>query len=372
MRRIVYFTDSSDFGGTERVLLTQIGALDRNLWQPILMYHAGAGIAPLVDGAHRLGAETIAVPRMIGRQGATQLGGFIRRLRAMKPEVFHAHLTMPLACKYGLAGAALAGVPAVVASEHLFVDMPLRYSILVERIVSLGVDRYVAVSDEVARRLRERLSFPASKMKVVHNGIPLEPFEEPATAPLRSLLDPGGRRPIVLTLARLTRQKGLDYLLEAAARVPEALFAVAGEGPERARLEKHAEELRIADRVTFLGNRPDVAQLLLDCEVFVLPSLFEGLPLSVLEAMAAGKPVIATDVGGTREVVAPFQTGLLVPPGDVDALSSALCTLLADKSLARRLGEAGRARARSDFSAERMSREMTGIYDEILSSKGVR
>ncbi len=140
-----------------------------------------------------------------------------------------------------------------------------------------------------------------------------------------------------------------------------------GDGPERGALESQVATLGLRDRVQFLGYRPDIPGLLAGCDLFVLPSLYEGLPLSILEAMAAGKPVVATAIGGTDEVIVPDCTGLLVPPGDAPALATAIRTLLADPPLARRLARAGQARVATMFSAAQMVRQVTQVYDELLA-----
>jgi glycosyltransferase involved in cell wall biosynthesis len=176
---------------------------------------------------------------------------------------------------------------------------------------------------------------------------------------------------VVLTVARLDEQKGHCYLLEAAAQVPEAQFVLAGDGPLRASLEAQARSLGVEDRVKFLGYRSDIADLLADCDVFVLPSLYEGLPLSILEAMSAGKPVIATHIGGTDEAVIAGETGLLVPPADSAALAAAIRSLLTDRPLAQRLATAGRARVAQEFSAAKMVQQVIAVYDELLAKHEV-
>jgi glycosyltransferase involved in cell wall biosynthesis len=172
----------------------------------------------------------------------------------------------------------------------------------------------------------------------------------------------------VLTAARLDSQKGHEYLLRAAAGVPEATFILAGDGPLRPRLEELARSLGLAERVLFLGHRDDVPALLASCDLFVLPSLYEGLPLSLLEAMASGRPAIATDVPGSNEVVHHAESGLLVPRADPLALADAIRRLLADPAAAERLARAGRARVDRDFSVERMVRGVEAVYDQLLAS----
>jgi glycosyltransferase involved in cell wall biosynthesis len=173
---------------------------------------------------------------------------------------------------------------------------------------------------------------------------------------------------MVLTVARLEEQKGLEHLVEAAALIPDVVFVIAGEGSRRAPLEARAQALGVHDRLVFLGYRQDVPDLLACCTVFVLPSLFEGLPLAVLEAMGAGRPVVATRIGGTDEIITDGYTGLLVPPRDSVALARAIRRVLSDTDLARRLGKAGQRRALYEFSAERMAAQVTHIYDELLHS----
>jgi glycosyltransferase involved in cell wall biosynthesis len=149
------------------------------------------------------------------------------------------------------------------------------------------------------------------------------------------------------------------------------MFVFLGDGPERARLEAQAVERHLATRVMFPGQRRDVAAWLAACDIFVLPSLSEGLPLSVLEAMAARKPVIATAIGGTPEVVVHRRTGLLIPPGNSLAIANAIRQLLDDAPLAERLAAAGRVRVEREFSSEVMTQRVTHIYDQVLNEQPV-
>lgn len=371
-KTVIHFTDTNGFGGAEQMLLTILGGLDRGRWQPVLIHHGEPGAVRLEEQACKLGVKTRVVPRMRGKRGIARLPDFVRKLREERATVFHAHLTWPLACTYGLVGAALARIPAVIATQHCFVPFQSRRSILKQKLVSAVVDRYIAVSEEMARGLRPVCLSAARKVQVIHNGIRLPPFSRPASATLRAALPGAKERPVVLTISRLDRPKGLSDLLAAAPLVPEALFVLAGEGRERATLEEQARALGIADRVLFLGHRDDVPDLLACCDVFVLPSHYEGLPISVLEAMAAGKPVIATAVGGTKEVIMHGETGLLVPPRDPVALALAIRTILSDSVLAKRLAAAGMARVRQEFRAETMVERIDQVYDEVLPSSEAR
>lgn len=366
-RTIAYFTDSSGFGGAEQALLHILAGLDRQRWRPVLLYHPAPGLAPLLQGARALDVALRAVPPMpLGVQGALRVPQFIQQLRKERPAVFHAHLTWPLACKYGLIAAVLARIPAVVATAQLFVELPYgRSTRIQQRLLAVGIDKYLAVSQDIAQRLQHTFGIPPQKIHVVHNAIPLAHFNHHAAHGLRNILAPSAK-PIVFTPARLDKQKGLPYLLEAAAMVPEAVFVLAGDGPERQALEAQVHQLGISDRVVFLGYRQDIPDLLACCDVFVLPSLYEGLPLSVLEAMAAGKPVIATAIGGTDEAVVHGETGLLVPAAAAAAIAGAIRALLADPVLAQRLAAAGKARVQQQFSMETMVQRVTNVYDQLL------
>jgi glycosyltransferase involved in cell wall biosynthesis len=370
-RTVCYYTDTAGFGGAEQSLLNLVAGMERANWQTVLIYHEAPGLEPLLAGARKLEMALFPVARMPeGLVGARRVPGFVARLRRLRPAVFHAHLIWPLACKFGLMAAILARVPAIVATEQVFVKFKLDASIyLQQRLVAAGVDRYLPVSQDLARRLRARLHIPIQKMQVIYNGIALTPFERPSDAALRASLNRDSGRPIILTAARLDEQKGLRYLVEAAARVPEAQFVIAGDGPERASLEAQVSARGLQDRVIFLGFRRDIPELLAVCDLFVLPSLYEGLPVSLLEAQAAGKPVIATAIGGTDEVVVSGETGLLVPPADPAGLATAIRTLLADPSIGRRLALSGRARIQQEFSAGGMVRQVTQVYDDLLTRR---
>ncbi len=357
---VVHFTDASIFGGAEQMIVTLLARLDRRRWSPILLHHGEPGLGELIERTRRLDVQNVEVPR---KQGTRAISRFLRQAR---PAIFHAHLNWPLACSKGLVAAPLARVPGVVATQQLFVSIQSRRRVLRHKLLSTAVDRYIAVSHHMAKMLREVCLFSDKKVRVVHNGISLAPFERGSRGDLRETLAGSDGRSIVLTLARLAQQKGIGYLIEAASQVPEALFAVAGDGPERAALEAKVEACGLRGRVVFLGHRRDVPELLASCDAFVLPSLYEGLPVSVLEAMAAGRPVIATRIGGTDEAVKDGVTGLLVPPADPAALAQAIHRLLTDLGLARRLGAAARAWVRRQFSDDVMAAGVEQVYREAL------
>jgi glycosyltransferase involved in cell wall biosynthesis len=367
IRRVVHYVDSDTFGGCEEAALHLMAALDRRRWEPVLLHHANPGISRLLEGATALGIRTRAVPRVDSRRRLSGVARLWRALRAERPAIFHAHLSWPLACKHGVRAAWLARVPGVVGTAQLYVAPD---SLWRSRVMLSPFRRIIAVSEEVKTRYAQGLHLSPRKLVVVRNAIRVPPAGRAGDPALRAALARGRPDYIVLTPARLHPQKGHVYLLAAAVRVPDATFVLAGDGPLRAELEAQARALGIADRCVFLGYRADVPDLLAAADLLVLPSLFEGLPVSVLEAMAAERPVVATAIGGTDEAIVPEESGLLVPPRDPAALASAIQRLRADPGLARRLALAGRARVEREFSSDVTAGHIMRIYDEVLAETG--
>jgi glycosyltransferase involved in cell wall biosynthesis len=368
-RSIYFYTDSRELGGAELSLLMLIEGLDRDSWRPTLLLDADTGAEPLAGRAAELGAEVRRVPAMpLGLSGALRATGLARLLRAERPAVFHAHMSWPLAAKWALAAAVVARVPCV-GTVQLIPEFELERSSFHQlRLLARGVNHYVAVSHDVAAELVERFHWPASKIEVVYNAVRLERFEAPAPPGLREELG-GNSRPLVLTCARLDEQKGHRVLLRAAAQLPGVSFAFAGEGPERAALEALAAELGVADRVSFLGYREDIPALLAACDVFALPSLYEGSSLAVLEAMAAGRAVVSSAIGGTEELIEDGRSGFLVRPGDVKGLRRALAGAVEDEKLRTALAGSARARVEQDFTPQAMVGANERIYRELLGDE---
>jgi glycosyltransferase involved in cell wall biosynthesis len=365
-RTVCFFTDTMGFGGAERSLLTLMAGLDRGLWRPVLAFHATPGAELLARGADEIGVELWPVqPMPEGRRGAIRAARFAQSLRSRRFDVFHAHLTWQVACKYGLAAAVLARVPAVVASYQLLVDAHLtRPTILQQRSLARLVGRAIVVSRELEAYLRQHFHWPPEKIRLIHNAVP---FNEavPADPACRAELSPDGT-PIVLVLARLDPLKGHRVLFDAARSLSGVQFVLAGDGAEREGLERLAAETGLGSRVTFLGHRDDVPQLLACAHLVVLPSLAEGFPLAVLEAMAAGRPVVATRVGDVADAIRDGETGILVEPGDPAALAAAIDAVLSDPELAARLGNAAANHAHEQFGAAEMVARITSVYDELL------
>jgi glycosyltransferase involved in cell wall biosynthesis len=366
-RSTFFYTDSRVLGGAENAMLMLLESLDRDAWQPTLLLEDVPDVEPIRARAEALDVPVRGIaPLPLGLAGARRVPAVVRLLRRARPDVFHAHMSSPVATKWGLAAAVLAGVPAVLGTVQVVSDyLPDRSTRLQLRALARRVDRYLAVSHAIAAELVASYRWPAAKVGVVHNAVELERFEGDAPPGLRGELGADGR-PLVLTAARLSDQKGHRFLLEAAAQLPEAVFALAGDGPERGRLEALAERLGVAERVRFLGRREDVPELLAACDVFALPSLYEGTSLAVLEAMAARRPVVSSAIGGTEELIEDGRSGLLVPPSDADALAAALRRLLEDAGLRERLAARARERVEREFTRTAMAARVSAVYREVL------
>ena len=280
---------------------------------------------------------------------------------------------------YTRLAARYAGVPIVLSTVHnsLFdYDVPgwrRRLYVLAERLTSPLADRIVAVSRAIARDLVARYGVDAARTVVVHNGIDAWAFRaarEPAV--VRAALGLGDGRRVIVMAGRMTPQKGWDVLLEAAARLRAVRADVAcvcvGDGPLSPALARRAAELELDAR--FTGARDDVADLLGCADVVVLASRSEGLPFTLLEAMALGKPVVATRVGGVPEVVEDGRSGRLVPREDPAALATAIADVL-DSPEAAAMGARGRARVEREFTLDGMVRALEAVYHAELQARGL-
>ncbi len=304
------------------------------------------------------------------------VGRLARLARRHRVAVLHAHGGAG-ALVAGPAGR-LAGVPAVIVTVHgslcLGSGLRRRAAALAQRGVLRLTDRVITVADGLRAELLAQGLVRPDQVVTVHNGTapPDGLSREAARAEIRRELGLGPDRSLVGTVARLAPQKGLEYLVRALARLkarePRPVLVVVGDGPRRGELASEAGTLGVT--AVFLGHRADVAWLLGAFDLFVLPSVTEGLPLVVLEAMAAGCPVVAARVGGVSEAVRDGATGWLVPPADPDALARAIDEALANPIRAQAYAAAARVRVRRRFTVDRMVEKTLAVYREALCARG--
>ena len=373
--RVLILTVGSGMGGAERLIrmtAPRLQAAGYDVTVATLKEERGAIAADLREAGVpfvSFGGRWKYDPRPVLR--------LRRALVAGRFDILHAHLF--LANVAARAAGRAAGVPVIITSHHdtdVWMRAPHR---LVERVTSGWSDLVVTCSEAVRRYAIERHRLSAARVRTLRNAIEV-PMALPgaeARAAVRRDLGAGADEILIATLGRLDEpKKGLATFLEAAARVaaaePRARFCLVGEGPARTALERRARELRLEGRLSLAGERRDVFQILSGVDVFVQPSLWEGFGLTVIEAMAAARPVVASRVGGVPEVLRDGIDGLLVPPGDPHALAQAILRLARDPDLAARLGAAGRARACSEFGIDGLVEATMRIYDELLEARRPR
>lgn len=314
---------------------------------------------------------------VLGRRAGVDLSLSVRLRRLIRREavdLVHAH---QYTAYFYAATACLAASPSrVLFTEHgrPEADHVRPKRALANQILRLVTAGYTAVSEYSGQGLVAFEKMPARRVRVIRHGIAVEPMASTERGlRARRALALEATAPVVLSVGRLDRVKDFGTLLRAFALVvralPDAVLLIAGGGDEgyRTELERDARELVSGDRIRFLGIRRDVPELLAACDVFALTSTMEALPLSLLEAMHAGRPVVATRVGGTAEAVVDGRTGLLVPPGDAPAVARGLLRVLTDREEGARLGRQGRGRLVTEFSLARVLGEYRALYDECLA-----
>lgn len=289
-----------------------------------------------------------------------------RLLKQLRPEIVHAHDPHAVAMSaLALSMSTQPTKPPLIASRR--VDFHVRGNTL-SRWKYRQVDCFICASEAI-RKMLVADGIPDQRTVTVHEGIDVERVRAAPPAKLHEEFWLPHEAPLVGNVAALVPHKGQRHLVDAAAlvlrQVPDARFIIAGEGELRPQLERQIKEHRLEKHVFLAGFRPDVLSLHKSFDVFVLSSTTEGLGTSLLDAMACGKPIVATTAGGIPEVVEHDATGLLVPPRDAGHLAQALVALLKDPDKRRRFGAAGLARVRERFSAERMVQETLGVYQRV-------
>ena len=371
--RLMFVLTSPSRGGVEEVVLALLKRLAPEEFRLAL-----AAPRELLEAFGRdldgvpADIEPVAAESWRNRTEVSRLARFIDRVR---PDIVNPHLFRSVVVAAPLAR--WHRVPAVVETYHGregWRHGPIRGSFVPDRLLSRFVTRVIAVSEAARDFLVRVKGYPADKVVVVPNGRDLSalvPGRDRESARKDLGVDP--HTPIVGVVGRLEDQKGHRYLLDAWPAVtrdfPDARLLLVGDGSRREALEAQVKALGIASSVIFTGFRADVARMLDAIDVLALPSLYEGMPLTVIEAAAMARPVVATAVDGTPEVVEHGVTGFLVPPANPPALSGALLTLLADPDRARRLGETGRQRTLERFDLTQQVEATAAAYRSVATRR---
>lgn len=303
-----------------------------------------------------------------------QLSRLVAAFRQMRPTIVHTHLMG--ANLFGRAAAVIAGVPALVVHDHessaevyTHPGPLLALRRLAEPTARPHNLRYLVVSQRAAEYAREVAGWPTAQIRVVPNGVDVAHIQSypHSQAESRAALGLPQHVPLIGFAGRLRPVKGADLLLDALAQLPGAHLLIAGDGPQAAEVQARAERDDLAGRVHMLGQVADLRPALRACDVYAQPSRREAFGLAAAEAAAAGLPVVATAVGGLRDIVQDGRSGRLVPPERPDALSAALAHLLSDRELARRMGVFGRAYVEEHLAIETVVGLVEQVYDELLA-----
>jgi glycosyltransferase involved in cell wall biosynthesis len=375
--RIMEMIDKPSLGGGQTALLLLAENLDKHLFE---VFVCSGGEGPLAEAVRRREIPYVSVS-LEKKSGSRSRREIAAALRDLKIDVLHTH--GGVAGLHGRAAARLAGIPFLVHTLHgihyLHYRNPLlrRLYVLLERKYSRFTDRLVLVCQSDLRQARRYRLSPESKMTVILNGLDVSRKPEAVNVVRRrSEFGLAADGPIIGTVSRLHRQKGVVHLLRAGPSIfgafPGSRIVVVGDGPQADKMRREARRLRIGERCLFLGAREDARALMTVFDIFVLPSLWEGLPFVLVEAAALGTPIVATSVDGVPEIIEDGQTGLLVPPGDSRTLSEAVIRLLRNQSEADRLAERARILVPPRFPLRRMVEQTQNLYLELLNRKSHR
>jgi glycosyltransferase involved in cell wall biosynthesis len=358
----------SSIHGVSRLFAWWFPRYDRARFEPSLV-----GLKHPEPASERLREQGIEVEHLgRGRFDPRILSDLVRAGRRRRARVLHVHGYA--AADFGRLAARRLGA-ALVLHEH-FADPALpAYQALADRVLAPLTHRAIAVSASTRDFLVRERHVPADRVRLIWNGAPLDEFaprgRERRLAVRRELGLPADAL-VVGTIGRLNAQKGHRYLVDAVARVfaaaPDARLVIAGDGDQDAALRAQADALGIAPRVLFTGHRTDVPALLEAFDVFCISSTYEGTPLTLFEAMAAGKPIVSTAVDGCREVLEDGRTGLLVPARDPEALARALTRVLGEPALRESLAAAARAES-ARYDIRECVERMQELYDEVLAER---
>ena len=360
--RVLHVVYSFLLGGSELLARSLIQALPEYSHGALSIDLAG----PLRQEFEDLGARTWCAHR--------DQGSFFQATRTVRtaltefrPDVVHTHHLHQLV--HAFLPCMLKGAPIVHTEHERFSLGSPRHQALL-RLCAYSCQAVTGVDDSVAAFLSETVRIPNRKLHVIRNGVDVAKFANAAAD--RQTLGLGSRSPVLGVVARLHPVKGHSVLLQAfvgvKSRFPNAALLIVGDGEERANLAELAKRLGIDASVLFLGSRRDIPELMAAMDVVVLPSFEEGLPLSLLEAMAAAKPIVATDVGAVSTVIRDGETGLLVPPNDAGAITEAVIRLLSHAELQGALSTSAHGLAVDRYSIDRTAEAYDRIYASLCRS----
>ena len=373
-KNVLQLVNGFGIGGAEKALLELVRRLDRDKYRVIV---CSVGQGGILETEFKNYADRVAV---FPKKFSFDISLIWKVAKLMQKEnIDIVQTTLFYADIIGTFAAMLARVPVMISWQtalalptgHLK-DDKLRHTTSYKYAVK-HIDKIIAVSDDIKTFFVEKRGIEADKIITIPYGVDLDLYSCRNGVKKREELNLNAFDPVIGVVGHLSEVKGHTYLIEAAPKIckkfPDVKFVFAGSGPQRETLEKQVKNLNLSSNFHFLGVRRDIPELLNIIDIFVLPSLFEGLPNVILEAMASSKPVVASAVGGIPEAVQHQVTGLLVPPKDPDALADAILKMLADREWATNMGKEGRKRVEEFFSIENEVKKIQQVYDDLFEQK---
>jgi glycosyltransferase involved in cell wall biosynthesis len=365
--KVCYMAHTFAVGGAEEMVLNLVRHLPPR-FEPVVCCINDAG--PIGEEIRKTGTPVAVLGLTPGLRHPWHVGGIRRYLRETKPAIVHTFLLT--ASLYGRLAALLERVPIVIGTEVNIYERKRRHHIVAERMLMARTSRVIVSANSVRDFYVSQIQADPAKIDVVYNAVDWKSIQPTRSrAHIRASLGIDANARLAGVIARLTEQKGHRYLFRAMAspELADMQLIVVGDGDLRDVLKADAQALAIAPRVHFLGARRDLGDLLAAMDVFVMPSLWEGLPLSMILAMGAGLPVVATAVAGIPEVVENGKTGWLVPAGSVVGLSQALKEVFANPARASEVGQAARDFVLPRFGVDTYVNSVSGLYDRLLAER---
>lgn len=361
MARICFITGTLDVGGTEKQLLLLCRYINHQRFHIVIISLRGGRMK------EEFQKENISV-WVVGKRFRFDVIALFRLIIILlreKPDILQTF--MFTSNTWGRVAGILLGGKIIIASERSIDLWKKKHHFFIDRMLGFFTDKIVCNSISVQNRYKENLGSVGRKIIVIRNGIELNKFNSYAEKKKER------KEKIVFTASRLSPEKGIQFLIDAAKIIlkkdKSVKFLIAGEGYFEPNLVEMVKEYEIKDNVIFLGYRSDILQLISESDIVVLPSLWEGMPNIILEAMAMKKPVIATDAGGSSEIVKDGQTGLLVRPGSAEELAEKIILLFSDEMLAKKIAENGYELVSRDFDISLMVSAYETLYQHLLQRR---
>jgi glycosyltransferase involved in cell wall biosynthesis len=370
MIKLCYVIGQLNRAGAEQQLYYLVKGLNKEKFCPVVVSLSQGGYWS--EEIRKLNVQVIEIPRSKHKE-VSRLIRLVRVLKKSRPQMIHTFLFS--ANTYGRVAGILARVPFIIASERNLPEIGKDknvFKLYIDKFLALFTDGIICNSRKAADTLIKKYSFSEKKVFTVHNGINGASFIRNDSQ--REKIAPY----VVGTVGRLYSQKNHKLFLDMAKLLLNSYgrgdmkFLIVGDGPLRNELEDYARHLKIDSSVLFAGERTDVPELLQDMDIFVTTSSYEGLSNTIMEAMSAGLPVVATDVGGNGELIVNGETGFICPPNDAHVLAGKVESLIKNQQQAQQMGAKGRARIVNEFGIEKMIRETENVYLKTFREKSLK